>query len=280
MATDRKLRTSSLEALTTFLASRRSLPDADARKLWTGLYYALWMTDRPKPQQALAADLASLLFALRGGGGRCAGPWLRAFWHVLGAQWTGIEALRLDKFLLLVRRVFAAMLRYATTTSSSSDDDDGDKTKKKKKTTTTGNDDSQAGRAAVVLDVCREYVFDGQGGPSGLGVLPLGLRLHVLDLWVDELDRAGLLPPSGDDDGDAPNQHEAFVREMGDMVEALRTNGNKAVRERARESYEDERLPWGTKTDPMDEDSDEAPQDEDEEDDDDEDEDGWGGIED
>lgn len=222
--TDRKLRTSSLEALTAFLAARRALPDADARKLWTGLYYALWMTDRPKPQQALAADLAALVAALRA---PCVAPWLRGFWHVLGAQWTSIEALRLDKFLLLVRRVFAAMLQ-------------------------------QVGDEAVVLDVCREYVFDGEGGRSGLGELPLGLRLHVLDLWVDELERAGVL---GDD------KRQGFVKAMGEMVEKLRRNGIKVVRERAKESYEDERLPWAAKAESMDEDEDE-------------DEDGWGGIDD
>ncbi|ATY65885.1 nucleolar, Nop52 [Cordyceps militaris] len=228
---DRKLRTSSLEALTAFLAGRRSLSDGDARKLWTGLYYGLWMTDRPKPQQALAADLAGLVLALRA---PCVGPWLRAFWHVLGAQWTSIEALRLDKFLLLVRRVWAAMVRYA----------------------------ARAESAAVVLAVCREYVFDGDGGDAGLGVLPLGLKLHVLDIWVDELEREGVL---------AEEKNKAWVREMGDLVEALRRNGTRVVRERAKESYEDERLPWAAR--PMEED-------EEGEEDEDEDEEGWGGIDD
>lgn len=229
-SSDRKLRTSSLEALTAFLAGRRSLSDGDARKLWTGLYYALWMTDRPKPQQALAADLAGLVLALRA---PCVvGPWLRAFWHVLGAQWTSIEALRLDKFLLLVRRVWAAMVRYAARAES-----------------------------AVVLAVCREYVFDGDGGDAGLGVLPLGLKLHVLDIWVDELEREGVL---------AEEKNKAWVREMGDLVEALRRNGTRVVRERAKESYEDERLPWAAR--PMEEDE-EGEEDEDEDE-------GWGGIDD
>lgn len=199
------------------------------------------MTDRPKPQQALAADLASLLFALPP---RCAATWLSAFWHVLGAQWTSIEALRLDKFLLLVRRVFAAMLQFAT--------DEDNKTKK----------GDAVKRQQVILDVCKEYVFDGENGPSGLGILPLGLRLHVLDLWVDELDKAALL----EDDA-----HKDLVQAMGDMVQALVRNGVKPVRERAKESYEDERLPWGTKAaeEDMEEDGDNVEEEE---------EDGWGGI--
>ncbi|OAA41826.1 Nucleolar, Nop52 [Cordyceps fumosorosea ARSEF 2679] len=233
-SSDRKLRTSSLEALTAFLSSRRALPDADARKLWTGLYYALWMTDRPRPQQALAADLAELLFSLRPA--RCREAWLRAFWHVLGAQWTGIEALRLNKFLLLVRRVWAATVRLAL--------------------------QGEEGRATAVK-VCRECVLDGEGGRDGQGELPLGLRLHVLDVWVDELEREGAL-------GGGPRGEEAegLVAELGGMVQALTRNGSKAVRERARDSYEDERLPWASKAE------------EDEEDEGEDSDDGWGGIED
>ncbi|EGX88326.1 Nucleolar, Nop52 [Cordyceps militaris CM01] len=146
--------------------------------------------------------------------------------------WTSIEALRLDKFLLLVRRVWAAMVRYAARAES-----------------------------AVVLAVCREYVFDGDGGDAGLGVLPLGLKLHVLDIWVDELEREGVL---------AEEKNKAWVREMGDLVEALRRNGTRVVRERAKESYEDERLPWAAR--PMEEDE-EGEEDEDEDE-------GWGGIDD
>lgn len=230
--TDRKARTASLESLTTFLSSRRSLTDADAQKLWTGLYYALWMTDRPRPQQALAMDLSALVFALRPA---CVRPWLRAFWHVLGTQWTSIESLRLDKFLLLVRRVFAAQLRLATK--------------------------KQAENKSDVLAVLGEFCFDGEGGPSGHGILPLGLRLHVLDLWVDELEREGVL-----------DSDEKMVEDVGALVDALRKNPVKAVRERARDSYDDERLPWGVAK----EEEDDGEEDGDGE----EDEDGWGGIED
>lgn len=185
------------------------------------------MTDRPKPQQQLANDLSSLLFLLPDPAP--AKEWLRAFWHVLGVQWTSIEALRLDKFLLLVRRVFAAQLRYAKQHDYKDD---------------------------VVLDVLREFCFDGEGGPSGLGVLPLGLRLHIMDLWVDELEREEIL----EDD-----YAKEFLADIGKMVNALRTSPVKGVRERARDTYEDERLPFAEK---------EGNEDEQQDGDDEE----WGGI--
>ena len=193
------------------------------------------MTDRPRPQQALANDLAALLFALRP---RCVGPWLRAFWHILGAQWTSIESLRLDKFLLLVRRMFAAQLRLAS----------GEK--------------KQAESRGEVLAVMSEYCFDGEGGLSGQGVLPLGLRLHVLDLWVDELEKEGVL-----------EKDEKMVQDVGALVDKLRKSPVKAVRDRARESYEDSRLPWGVEKDDEDEEEDDGEES-------DGDEDAWGGIED
>ncbi|POR35941.1 Nucleolar protein NOP52 variant, partial [Tolypocladium paradoxum] len=115
---------------------------------------------------------------------------------------------------------------------------------------------------AAVLRVLRDACFDVDDAHA----VALGLRLHVLDLWVDELEREGLLAALPDAEADAARR--AFVRSLGDMVEALRRSPVKSVRERASEGYEDARLPWATR-----------PGDDDDVADDDEDE-GWGGIED
>ncbi|RSL48434.1 hypothetical protein CEP51_015632 [Fusarium floridanum] len=147
-SSDRKLRTASLESLTTFLSSRQTLTSTDAQKLWKGLYYAPWMTDRPVPQQRLATDLANLLFTLQPS---CAIPWLRGFWVVVGAGWTDIDV------------------------------------------------------------------------------------LHALDIWVDELEREEALKDEA---------AMGFVKAVGELVQALKRCPVKPVRERAGDSYEDERLPW------------------------------------
>lgn len=137
----------------------------------------------------------------------------------------------MDKFLLLVRRVFGAHVRYAR---------------------------ERRWRGDEVLDVLRRECFD-VGEEEGVA---LGLRLHVLDLWVDELEREKAL-------GEGDEVRGEWVRKMGDIVDALRGSPVKAVRSRASESYNDERLPWSVKGD----------EDEGDEDGEDEDE-GWGGIED
>lgn len=231
---DRKLRTASLESLQTFIGSRKDIAFVDACKLWKGLYYALWMTDRPQPQQALARALAELLFRLPAS---AAIPWLQGFWAVLAMQWTDIDVLRMDKFLYLVRRVFAAQIRWATQSEFKGDAVD-----------------------ALLRDVLATWCFDPE---CDLRRMPVGLRLHVLDLWVDELEREGALEA----DTDAAR---AFVRKIGDMVEVLRTCPVKPARERAQESYDDARLPWGTAKD-SDEEEGEGEEGSDEE---------WGGLDD
>ncbi|PTB67717.1 hypothetical protein BBK36DRAFT_1197674 [Trichoderma citrinoviride] len=218
-SSDRKARTESLASLQSFLSSRPSLAPLDARKLWTGLYYALWMTDRPRPQQALAADLANLVHGLRD---PCVETWCAAFWSVLGTQWPHIEALRLDKFLLLVRRVFAAHLRVVRERGYKEG----------------GDDDVVEGVKRVFAGWC----FDKEDEQR----VALGLRLHVLDVWVDELEREGVLADAAAEGNEGARR---FVEFVGELVEGLKRCPVKSVRQRAADSYDDERLPWVEKKD-------------------------------
>ncbi|GAB0132314.1 hypothetical protein EsDP_00000754 [Epichloe bromicola] len=234
-SSDRDLRTRSLAALQAFLSQQSSLAPSSALKLWTGLYYALWMTDRPRPQQALASELASLPLDLPA---PSVAPFLRAFWQVLSRQWALIDALRMDKFLLLVRRVFAAHVRLARGARW------------------------EGGLVDSILEVLGTECFDVREG----GVA-LGLRLHALDLWVDEMERERAVGDQAVGD-DVPRGK--FVRDVGRLVERLRSSPVKSVRARASESFADERLPWGAET------TDEGGGHEDE----DEEGGGWGGFED
>ncbi|KAK5996729.1 hypothetical protein PT974_02069 [Cladobotryum mycophilum] len=227
-SSDRKLRTASLSSLQAFLASRRDIPPRRTQAL-----------DGP---QALAADLANLLFGLQPS---CAGAWLAGFWSVLGTQWPHIEALRLDKFLLLVRRVFAAQVRWARERGFSGQGSE------------------------VVLQVLQEWCFDAEDEHK----VALGLRLHVLDVWVDELERESALGGPEEEEEASP-EAKAFVKSIGDMVEKLKRCPVKSVRQRAQDSHEDERLPWVEAK--GDDDDDDAMEEEDGQDADSDDE--WGGI--
>lgn len=66
------------------------------------------MSDRVRTQQRLADDLASLVFVVPKAQ---AIPFLRAFFMIMCREWSKIDVLRLNKFLLLLRRYIAAGFR-------------------------------------------------------------------------------------------------------------------------------------------------------------------------
>jgi ribosomal RNA-processing protein 1 len=68
--------------------------------------------------------------------------------------------------------------------------------------------------------------------------VPVGLKLHVLDIWIDELEKAGLV------DGEEDDQQAAdIVQRIAELVETLQIRTtSKAVRIRSKQSLLDERL--------------------------------------
>ncbi|KAI1097436.1 Nop52-domain-containing protein [Jackrogersella minutella] len=227
-SSDRKIRTSALNTLRTFLtssATARKLTDLDYLKLWKGLFYSVWMCDRPIPQQNLCAELADLLSVLpTPSDDECAVvvPFLRAFWATLSREWTAIDVLRMEKYLLLVRRVFGASLAWVG---------NGSRSKKDQKWT--------GARAKGMLKLLEEWPFEKRGDLSKVSV---GLRLHVLDIWIDEVEKVELLTEiEGSQSSEGADEFLAGLRRIvGVQSESI----CKPVRDRANDSLTDERLPW------------------------------------
>lgn len=202
-------------------------------KLWKGLFYSVWMCDRPIPQQNLCAELAGLLSVLptpNDDQGAVVLPFLRAFWATLSREWTAIDVLRMEKYLLLVRRVFAASLAWVG---------DGKKGRKEGKWTGTRTD--------AMLQLLEEWPLESKGDLSKVSV---GLRLHVLDIWVDEVERLELL--NEEDEGDEDDESREFLDRIRKIVEVQTKSTCKPVRARAKESLADDRLPWNNAA-PLDE---------------------------
>ncbi|KAH6646297.1 nucleolar protein,Nop52-domain-containing protein [Truncatella angustata] len=216
-SSDRKTREKALGTLRTFLTASttsRSLSKLDNLKLWKGLFYSLYMQDRPIPQQNLCADLAGLLDALPD---EAVIPWLVGFWDVMSREWTGIDVLRMEKFLLLVRRVLGKSLLWVR-------EGKGKKGEKRK-------DDL----LAMFVDWPLETTGD-------LRRVPVGLRLHVLDIWVDEAEKAGLI---GDE---ATEKDVVFLTDFKEILDEMIKNTVEPVKPKAKESRLDERLPWNQET--------------------------------
>ncbi|CCK71708.1 Rrp1p KNAG_0H02930 [Huiozyma naganishii CBS 8797] len=121
----RTVREKSLEALEK-LISEDKLKNAKQfqfDKLWKGLYYAMWFSDKPRPQQRLANKLGELyMLCFHATDNKKQGELTendktfiklsRAFWKVICIEWFNIDRYRLDKFYLLIRRVLFNQLKY------------------------------------------------------------------------------------------------------------------------------------------------------------------------
>lgn len=100
---DKKHRDAAIETLKKWIIGSPTLSDLDLMKLWKGLFYCMWMSDKPHIQHRLATDLAqlSMLYPSALDGLR----FVNAFWRTMCREWHGVDYLRMDKFYFLLRQV-------------------------------------------------------------------------------------------------------------------------------------------------------------------------------
>ncbi|KAJ5082668.1 hypothetical protein N7532_011711 [Penicillium argentinense] len=302
-SSDRKIRDKALESLTLFLRSRNDLSVLDLLKLWKGLFFCFYHSDRPLTQQALARALSySLVPSLPHA---TLHRFLRAFWITIGRDFHSIDRLRLDKYLFLIRCYVGVAFQVLIKDKKNSPNEDGKKRKREdsgKKGRGKKQKKQEESEPVQEEDVSEEdgkwadlsaYISIIEDGPLcpvnfdpdqpsddldldyvSMPHGPDGLRYHLVDIWIDELEKVLEFEGEGEESeegtqnrkikGDVPM--ELILRPL----EKLRTESPyKPVRTRATEALEDERLvEWGIR----------APQtnDGDEEDSDGE----WGGFDD
>lgn len=115
------------------------------------------MQDKPALQQALSRDLASLVSSIRA---PIALPFIRAFFLTMTHEWSRIEALRLDKYLYLIRQYLNASFHFLSRQKWAMD------------------------KLEDWNGICEETPFNVEDMK-----IPNGLRYHVLDIWVDEMEK-------------------------------------------------------------------------------------------
>ncbi|RPA87374.1 hypothetical protein BJ508DRAFT_220671 [Ascobolus immersus RN42] len=208
-ANDRATRDAAVNSLRMFLAMDRPFSRLDLLKLWKGLYFTMWFSDRPIPQQQLAQTLADLVSAVKE---QNVHLFLDAFWETMSREWENIDSHRLDKFLLLIRRYVFAHFAYLERANYSQD----------------AFDAVISALVAVPLDATNRRIPD-------------GLRLHVLDVYVDELERS---LDSGKEKGkEFSDTKKSIVKKLLEPVERLEKETQaKVVRKRVRDTLSDSRL--------------------------------------
>ncbi|CAH1962858.1 unnamed protein product [Acanthoscelides obtectus] len=92
-----------------FVKRSETMPftEDDFQRIWKGLFYAMWMSDKPLVQEECAENIANLIHF------PTINPSLlffKAGLIIMNNEWIGIDQLRLDKFLMLVRRLLRQAL--------------------------------------------------------------------------------------------------------------------------------------------------------------------------
>lgn len=162
------------------------------------------MQDKPALQQRLSRDLASLVSILRT---PVVLPFIRAFFLTMSREWGHIEALRLDKYLYLIRQYVNASFAFLS------------RNKWKKS----------------LLEQWNSIVEETPLECQNLKI-PNGLRYHVMDVWVDELERV-------EGEGWEKESHKETLETLIQPIEKMAKDGKlKPLRNAAKECLADDRL--------------------------------------
>ncbi|XP_053949496.1 ribosomal RNA processing protein 1 homolog [Anastrepha ludens] len=86
------------------------LTEDDFLRIWKGLYYNMWMSDKPLVQENLAEQLGKLTECFDGDVNTSVN-FFGAFMQTMCNEWFGIDQWRIDKFMMLVRRMLRYMFR-------------------------------------------------------------------------------------------------------------------------------------------------------------------------
>ncbi|CAH4032386.1 unnamed protein product [Pieris brassicae] len=83
----------------------------DFIRVWKGLFYAVWMSDKPLIQEDLCESISHILDLFPNDQFKYAMMMTKVGFKVLGTEWYGIDQHRIDKFLMLVRRYLRGSFR-------------------------------------------------------------------------------------------------------------------------------------------------------------------------
>ena len=157
-ANEKRDRDQALKRLEAWMIKHKQLSERDLLKIWKGLFYCMWMSDKAQVQQELGRAISRLV--------HCFGPdlarahlFVATFYRTVRREWTGLDQHRLDKFYSFMRSMLRECLAFAQQRAWSPE-----------------------ALAAVVLPLDAEVLVQ---------PWPNGLRLHLCDLILPELAKVG-----------------------------------------------------------------------------------------
>ncbi|KAJ3344320.1 hypothetical protein HDU93_000110 [Gonapodya sp. JEL0774] len=109
-STEKRIRDKAVSKLTAWMRAKGDdVTDGELARLWKGLFYCFWMSDKRPVQHQLAETLATISLQLPTPA--LSIRYIRAFWLTLVHEWNGVDRLRIDKFYLLCRMFHRAAFK-------------------------------------------------------------------------------------------------------------------------------------------------------------------------
>ncbi|XP_046764435.1 ribosomal RNA processing protein 1 homolog B isoform X1 [Gallus gallus] len=128
-------------------------------KIWKGLFYCMWMQDKPLLQEELANNISQLIHVIQNT--EAQHLFIRTFWQTMSREWNGIDNLRLDKYYMLIRMI----LRQSFEVLKRNDWDES--------------------LRELLLQLLMKEVMDPDSNA------PKGIKFHFIDIYLQELAKVG-----------------------------------------------------------------------------------------
>ncbi|KAM6314331.1 ribosomal RNA processing protein 1 homolog B [Podargus strigoides] len=163
-ANEKRIRDRALKKLRGYINVRTQRPGGgfsqeELLKIWKGLFYCMWMQDKPLLQEELAGNISQLISVIQNTETRHL--FIQSFWQTMNREWNGIDNLRLDKYYMLMRMI----LRQSFEVLKRNEWDES--------------------LTELLLQLLMKEVMDPDSNA------PTGIKLHFIDIYLDELAKVG-----------------------------------------------------------------------------------------
>jgi len=110
------MRNKAVKKLRKWFSSRQEpFSDAEMMRLWKGLYYCFWMSDKSLVQEELAENISSFVSCFKSQESSLL--FIKSFLLTMGREWVGIDRWRTEKFMMLTRRFLRSAFKFLSASS-------------------------------------------------------------------------------------------------------------------------------------------------------------------
>ncbi|NXD07783.1 RRP1B protein, partial [Nothocercus nigrocapillus] len=163
-ANEKRIRDRAVKKLRGYMSVRTQRPrggfsEEELLKIWKGLFYCMWMQDKPLLQEELANNISQLIHVIQNS--EAQHLFVQTFWQTMNREWNGIDGLRLDKYYMLIRMILRQSFEVLK------------------------RNDWEESLIEPFLQLLMKEVMDPDSNA------PIGIKFHFIDIYLDELAKVG-----------------------------------------------------------------------------------------